>query len=85
MENKIDTRTKAAFETWAKRHPKILVEVFANNNGTTEKKKRYASTTLKNGARIIQLPGVKDGDYPPQKKSFSMMKFMHDAYLHKYV
>lgn len=32
---------------------------------------------------VIELPGV-DDSYPPQKKSFMMIKYMHDHYLDKY-
>uniref|UniRef100_A0ACB8E6A4 Chondroitin sulfate synthase 1 n=1 Tax=Sphaerodactylus townsendi TaxID=933632 RepID=A0ACB8E6A4_9SAUR len=32
---------------------------------------------------IVSLPGV-DDSYPPQKKSFMMLKYMHDYYLDKY-
>uniref|UniRef100_A0A8C5RA84 Hexosyltransferase n=1 Tax=Laticauda laticaudata TaxID=8630 RepID=A0A8C5RA84_LATLA len=32
---------------------------------------------------IVSLPGV-DDSYPPQKKSFMMLKYMHDHYLDKY-
>ncbi|NP_787052.3 chondroitin sulfate synthase 3 [Homo sapiens] len=32
---------------------------------------------------VIALPGV-DDSYPPQKKSFMMIKYMHDHYLDKY-
>lgn len=31
---------------------------------------------------VIELPGV-DDSYPPQKKSFMMIKYMHDHYLDK--
>lgn len=32
---------------------------------------------------VVALPGV-DDSYPPQKKSFMMIKYMHDHYLDKY-
>ncbi|XP_054667206.1 chondroitin sulfate synthase 3-like [Grus americana] len=32
---------------------------------------------------VVALPGV-DDSYPPQKKSFMMIKYMHDRYLDKY-
>lgn len=32
---------------------------------------------------LVSLPGV-DDSYPPQKKSFMMLKFMHDNYLDKF-
>lgn len=32
---------------------------------------------------LVSLPGV-DDSYPPQKKSFMMLKFMHDNYLEKF-
>lgn len=32
---------------------------------------------------VVELPGV-DDSYPPQKKSFMMIKYMHDHYLDQY-
>ena len=82
MDDKMDTRVESAINTWMK-HPTngVKIEVFANNNGTFNKEKRFRESYLSNGIRVIQLPGVSDHVYPPQKKSFSMIKFMHDMYI----
>ena len=80
----LDTRIDAAMHTWMKRlPPNVKVEVFADNNGTAVSDLRIRQRYLANGVRVIQLPGVSDRFYPPQKKSFSMIKFMHDMYVDK--
>ena len=84
MENKLDTRTEAAINTWMKPQlPGVKVEIFANNNGSRDAERGFRQDFLSNGVRVIQLAGVSDNVYPPQKKSFSMMKFMHDMYIDK--
>nr|XP_039274123.1 chondroitin sulfate synthase 1-like [Styela clava] len=77
-----NSRVVAIMNTWAK-NQNIKLEIFSDNNGTIGKGSGRI-TTLKNGANIIQLPGVPDNSYPPQKKSFSMLKFIHDNYLEKF-
>ena len=62
----------------------IKVEVFSSNNESSHQAGGYKQSYLNNSIRVIQLPGVSDLVYPPQKKSFSMIKFMHDFYLDKY-
>ena len=80
----LKTRIQAAMDTWIKHIPaKVKVEVFAENNGTFDPKTRTRYKYLRNGIRVVQLPGVSDRVYPPQKKSFSMLKFMHDMYIDK--
>ena len=37
-----------------------------------------------NGVNIVQLPGVPDNVYPPQRKSFSMLRHLADNYINKY-
>jgi len=82
--SQLDTRTATAFQTWAKHHPKAVIEVFASNSGTKEKRSNSnVIRTYFNEIKIIQLPGVNDKDYPPQKKSFSMIKFMYDVHINK--
>ena len=82
----LESRVDAAINTWMKYlPPNVKVELFADNVGELDVKKKIRRTSLKNGFQVIQLPGVSDHFYPPQKKSFSMLKFMHDKYLDKYV
>ena len=84
MDDKMDSRVEAAINTWMKpQWPGVKVEVFANNNGNVDPDYGYHHTYLSNGVRVLQLPGVSDHVYPPQKKSFSMVKFMHDMYIDK--
>ena len=84
MDDKLSSRVEAALRTWIKNpNPLVKVEVFANNNGSLDPVKRFRQSQLRNEIRVLQLPGVSDHVYPPQKKSFSMIKFMHDEYLHQ--
>lgn len=86
MDDKMESRVEAAIGTWMQNpNPLVKIEIFANNNGSVDPVKKFRSSYLKNGFRVLQLPGVSDHVYPPQKKSFSMVKFMHDEYLHRYV
>ncbi|KAM4809174.1 chondroitin sulfate synthase 3 [Rhinophrynus dorsalis] len=70
----LDTRAVAAYRTWA---PYIPGKVeFFSSQGSEE-------VLLPEPVPVISLPGV-DDSYPPQKKSFMMIKYMHDKYLDKY-
>lgn len=33
---------------------------------------------------LFRLPGVNDNEYPPQKKSFMMLRYMHDYHINNY-
>ncbi|CAH0553195.1 unnamed protein product [Brassicogethes aeneus] len=66
----LDTRAKAVYETWGKEVPgKIMF--FSSEFSYSEH------------VPLIALPGV-DDSYPPQKKSFTMLKHMYDNYIDKY-
>ena len=65
----LDTRAKAIYETWAKREKHVLFFT--------------QSKQLETFLPIIFLPGT-DDSYPPQKKSFTMFKFLYDNYLNSY-
>lgn len=70
----LDTRAVAAYRTWA---PYIPGKVeFFSSQGSQD-------IELAEALPIISLPGV-DDSYPPQKKSFMMIKHMHDHYLDKF-
>ncbi|KAM8961728.1 chondroitin sulfate synthase 3 [Pelodytes ibericus] len=70
----LDTRAVAAYRTWA---PYIPGKVeFFSSEGSEE-------VPLPEPVPVISLPGV-DDSYPPQKKSFMMIKHMHDKYLDKF-
>ena len=84
MDDKMESRVEAAINTWMmSQSSAVKIEVFANNNGSVDPDHGYRQTFLSNGVRVLQLPGVSDHVYPPQKKSFSMIKFMHDMYIDK--
>lgn len=80
-EKNLDSRIAAIMDTWVKSGA-VTVEVFAGNDGEPTE---YGTKvkTLSNGVPVIQLPGVLDTAYPPQKKSFSMVKYMHDHHLNE--
>ena len=78
-ERYLDGRASAAVDTWArdvselrKNNETVKVEIFAT--GRTEIK----------GVNVRQLPGVPDNVYPPQRKSFSMLRYLHDHYINEY-
>lgn len=70
-EKYLDTRAVAAYQTWVKTIPGEVV--FFSREGSMSK---Y-------DIPVVALPGVTD-DYPPQKKAFMMLKYMHDHYIDKY-
>ncbi|XP_016055846.1 PREDICTED: chondroitin sulfate synthase 1 isoform X2 [Miniopterus natalensis] len=67
----LQTRAVAVYRTWSKTIPG-KVEFFSSEGSDT-------SIPIP----IVPLRGV-DDSYPPQKKSFMMLKYMHDHYLDKY-
>ncbi|TSK16125.1 Chondroitin sulfate synthase 3 [Bagarius yarrelli] len=70
----LDNRAVAAYKTWTPRIPG-MVEFFSSQGSD--------SVPLPFSLPVVSLPGV-DDSYPPQKKSFMMLKYMHDHYLDKY-
>ena len=68
----LDTRAKSVFKTWGKKIP-----------GRMSFFSRSGSSSTVADLPLVSLPGV-DDSYPPQKKSFMMLKFMHDNYLDKF-
>ncbi|GFO35771.1 chondroitin sulfate synthase 1, partial [Plakobranchus ocellatus] len=67
----IDNRGLASHRTWA-----------GTINGQVMFFSSEGSTSAYN-VPVVALPNV-DDRYPPQKKSFMMLKYMHDHYLHKF-
>ena len=67
----LDTRAKSVYETWGHSIPGKMS--FFSRSGSS------SLFTLP----LVSLPGV-DDSYPPQKKSFMMLKFMHDNYIDKF-
>lgn len=67
----LDSRVVAAYKTWARSvNGKV---VFFSSEGSE----------INYDVPIVSLKNV-DDSYPPQKKSFSMLKYMSDHYLDKY-
>ncbi|OQR72371.1 chondroitin sulfate synthase 1-like [Tropilaelaps mercedesae] len=67
----IDSRAVAIYETWGQTAPGGLI--FFSSDGTVSK----------HGIPLIALRYV-DDSYPPQKKSFMMLKYMYDNLLDKF-
>ncbi|XP_065883291.1 chondroitin sulfate synthase 1-like isoform X3 [Dysidea avara] len=68
-ENLLNTRGQAIYETWGKLAPGVT---FFSGEG------EYKGTLP-----VVSLPGV-DDTYPPQKKVYRMLKYMHDNYIDEY-
>ena len=78
-ERYLDGRASAAVDTWARDvdelreyNETVKVEIFATGRDEI------------NGVNVRQLPGVPDNVYPPQRKSFSMLRYLHDHYINEY-
>jgi chondroitin sulfate synthase len=66
----LDTRAKAVYDTWGRKVPgKVMF--FSSEDSYSE------------DVPLVALPGV-DDTYPPQKKSFMMLKHMYDHYIDQY-
>lgn len=65
----LETRGKAIYETWGKSTP--MIQFFS------------AEGKSKGTLPVVSLPGV-DDTYPPQKKVYRMLKYMHDKYIDEY-
>lgn len=70
----VNSRAVAAHRTWARTIPG-KVEFFSSSGSEV----LPVPSTLP----LVSLPGV-DDSYPPQKKSFMMLKYIHDHYLDQY-
>ncbi|XP_044262489.1 chondroitin sulfate synthase 1 isoform X2 [Tribolium madens] len=63
----LDTRARAVYDTWGRRVPgKIL---FFSSEGSASRH-----------VPLVPLPHVDDA-YPPQRKSFHMLKYLHDHFI----
>lgn len=69
----LNTRVVSAYHTWTNTIPGKVV--FFSSAGSEK--------LAPPGVPVISLPGVNDV-YPPQKKSFMMLKYMHDYHLNDY-
>ena len=69
----LTSRIIASYQTWAKTIPGDVIYFSSENS------EEHALP----GLHVVGLKGVTDV-YPPQKKSFLMLKYMHDLYKDKY-
>ena len=67
----LDTRAKSVYATWGQLIPGKM-SFFSR-----------AGSSSAYDLPLVSLPGV-DDSYPPQKKSFMMLKFMHDNYIDQF-
>ena len=68
----LSTRVKTIHETWAKTSDSVKVIFFCGEEGNTSA-----------DFDLIRLPGV-DDTYPPQKKSFSMLRYIFEHYINEF-
>ena len=68
----LGTRGQALMDTWGRSVPGKL-EFYVGED---------ANLPPSENMNIVRIPTVKDNIYPPQKKSFLLLKTMHDEYLH---
>lgn len=71
----LETRAKAVWETWAKDIPgKVIFFTGGNSykNSPHHQRRKSENDTIP----LVPLPGV-DDSYPPQKKSFMMLKLVN--------
>lgn len=66
----VNSRAKTVYETWGKNVPGKII-FFSSE------------FSYSNEIPLIGLPGI-DDSYPPQRKSFTMLKHMHDNYIDRY-
>lgn len=84
----VRNRGLSAAQTWAQdlsrrnkktgeRSPTARLEIYADTKFLAE---QYPDL----GVNTITMKNINDSVYPPQKKSFSMIKYMHDHYINDY-
>nr|XP_022906021.1 chondroitin sulfate synthase 1 isoform X1 [Onthophagus taurus] len=66
----LDNRAETVYNTWGKEVPGKIA--FFSSEGS-----------YSNSIPLVALKGV-DDSYPPQKKSFTMLKYMHDHYIDRF-
>ena len=75
------TRMLSAAQTWMN-VPGVYVEVIAANRKNTVSGEDLAKLN-ELGVHIVELDGVDDNQYPPQKKSFALVRHMYDKHINK--
>lgn len=67
----LETRAKGIYNTWGREMPDLYF--FASQPDDKNL-----------GLPIITLPGINDTQYPPQRKVYHMLKYMHDHYIDEF-
>ena len=71
-EKYLPTRARAVYDTWGRSVTKIVFFVGADCN---------TSHPAIQDLPIVKLPGIPDNVYPPQKKVFAVLHYVHDHYI----
>ena len=74
-EKYLPTRARAVYETWGSSVTQVSFFVGADCN-TSHPDIQHLP--------IVKLPGIPDTVYPPQKKVFAVLDYIHDHYLDKF-
>ena len=74
-EKYLPTRARAVYDTWGRSVSQIVFFVGADCNTS-----RPAVRDLP----IVKLPGIPDHVYPPQKKVFAVLHYIHDHFLDEF-
>ncbi|KAH1012717.1 chondroitin sulfate synthase 1 isoform X1 [Dendroctonus ponderosae] len=69
-EQYLSTRAKVVWNTWGQEVPGRML-IFSSENSTSAE------------IPLVALSGI-DDSYPPQKKSFTMLKYMHDNFIDQF-
>ena len=70
----LPTRAKSLYETWGKEVDKLAFFVGEDCNISAEL----------SHLPIVKLVGIRDHVYPPLKKTFAVMKYMFEHYMHQF-
>ena len=70
----LQTRGNAIYETWLKEIDPSLADVIFFSDPVDPPEK----------FRTVKLKNVKDNEYPPQRKSFSMLAYFNDHLINDY-
>lgn len=79
----VNTRGKAIQDTWTNTITG-RVEYFVGDGAVLNDGPEDVLNDINSTLSVVKLKNVDDNAYPPQKKSFMMLKYMHDHYLNDY-
>ena len=69
----LNSRAVAAFDTWTNTCYGACKVIFFSSEGSTSS----------HNIPVVSLPGI-DDSYPPQRKSLTMLKYLHDNYINNF-